>query len=915
MQFFPRDVLRATRWAVTALLTFSVLGCGGGGSGESESQRIAVKSATVHGAGAQSAVAAALPRETPQAAQPVAGNVLTNAGFESGMLGWTETSTGGFTLLASTNEYTANTGSKFAWLGGYNSGTDVLSQVVTVPTSGQQAKLQFWYQVHTNESSTLKAYDTLAVEIYNSSTGAKLASLASFTNLNAGSAWVQSPQYDLTAYKGMRIALRFTAVFDGSEETSFLIDDVSLAPLDAATVTPQTGWWWNAAEPGRGFAIEAQGDKIYLAAFLYETYGSGTWYATTMTRQANGSFTGALTRYAGGQTLAGAYKAPSTIVEMANAVLSFSSTTAGSLVVQPVDGSASKTITLERFPISSPSFAAPTSNFQSGWWWNESQGGRGVFVEVQGSQAFIGAFMYDDTGHPVWYVSIASLSSSRSVGGTLLQFSGGQSLTGSYRENSALPGNSGVLALNFPASGGATMVLPSGASVPITRYAFNPAAPPAPDPSPGTGTPSTAPSYQAAYDQCYTGTPALYTATYCRAYATAMSTGSSATAANQAGAAAAGSNVGNIGTGQPVSSTGTPSSSSGPGTTPPVTGGAGTWASVSAGYYYTVAIKNDGTLWAWGRNSAGQLGDGTTVNRNVPTRIGNATDWAAVSAGGDTTVALKTNGALWAWGSNTGDGTTIAKKVPTRIGSATNWASVSSGGTHALATRADGTLWAWGRNTAGQLGNGFAGPDWKVPTQIGSATNWATVSAGHEHSMAIKTDRTLWGWGYNRLGQLGDGTLSSKNVPTRIGTGSTWASISASSYSTHATKTDGTLWAWGSGSYGILGNGTAADKPDPTQIGAAANWAAVSAGGSGVVARKNDGTLWAWGGSSIVQPNASYGVPTQTGAAANWATVSAGAFHAAALKVDGSLWAWGGNTYGEVGDGTSIAKNSPVNIP
>ena len=915
MRHFSREFLYAARCAVGMLLILSAVGCGGGGAGENVAERAAVKILTSQPAGPQSDSVASSSRGQPQAAAPVVGNVVTNPGFESGISGWTESSTGGFTLLASTNQYTANTGSKFAWMGGYNSGTDVVSQAVTVPASGAQAKLQFWYQVRTNESSTLKAYDTMVLEVYNSTTGAKLASLGTFSNLNAGVVWVQSPQYDLTAYKGMRISLRFTAVFDGSEETSFLIDDVSVAPLDTANITPETGWWWNASEPGRGFAIEAQGDKIYLAAFLYETYGSGTWYATTMTRQADGSFTGALTRYAGGQTLAGAYKAPSTIVVAANAVLSFSSTTAGSLVVQPADGGASKTITLQRFPISSPSFATPASNFQSGWWWNASEGGRGMFVEVQGSQAFIGAFMYDDTGHPVWYVSVASLSSSRAVGGTLLQFSGGQSLTGSYRSNSALPGNSGSMALNFPASGGATMVLPNGASVPITRYVFNAAAPPAPDPAPGTGTPGAATSYQAAYDQCYTGTPALYTSTYCRAYATAMSTGSSATAANQAGAAAAGSNVGNIGTGQPVSSTGTPGSGSGSGTTPPATGGAGTWASVSAGYYYSVAIKNDGTLWAWGRNSGGQLGDGTTVSKKVPTRIGSANNWTAVSAGGGTTVAIKADGTLWAWGAYPGDGTTVAKRVPTQIGGSANWASVSAGGTHALATKTDGTLWAWGTNTAGQLGNGFAGPDWKVPTQIGSATTWAAVSAGHEHSVAIRTDRTLWGWGYNRSGQLGDGTTVSKNVPTRIGTGATWASVSASSYSTHATKTDGTLWAWGSGSYGILGDGTTADKAVPTQIGAATNWAAVSAGGSGVVARKTDRTLWAWGGSSIVLRDAGFGVPTQTGSAANWTVASAGAFHALALQTDGSLWAWGANSDGEVGDGTSIAKNAPIHIP
>src|SRR3989338_5468335 len=241
------------------------------------------------------------------------------------------------------------------------------------------------------------------------------------------------------------------------------------------------------------------------------------------------------------------------------------------------------------------------------------------------------------------------------------------------------------------------------------------------------------------------------------------------------------------------------------------------WSSVSAGYYHTIAIKTDWTLWAWGFNNYGQLGDGTTTNRSSPTQIGSGTNWSSVSAGGYHTVAIKTDGTLWVWGNNgngkLGDGTTTDRYSPVQIGRGTNWSTVSAGGYHTVAIKTDGTLWVWGNNGNGKLGDGTT-TDRYSPVQIGSGTNWSSVSTGGHHTIAIKTDGTLWAWGYNVYGGLGDGTTTDRTTPTQIGVSWTMLKLPDTGQTTSYTTTYGEDhdYTINPPSYTDNGNGTITDN-------------------------------------------------------------------------------------------------------
>ncbi len=205
------------------------------------------------------------------------------------------------------------------------------------------------------------------------------------------------------------------------------------------------------------------------------------------------------------------------------------------------------------------------------------------------------------------------------------------------------------------------------------------------------------------------------------------------------------------------------------------------WSGVYGGEYYTVAMKTDGTLWSWGNNSVGQLGLGTNNNSiSSPVQVGSLTNWTKVSTGYFHTVSVRTDGTLWTWGANAfgtlGLGDTVYRSSPVQVGSLTNWSKVICGNFNTIGIKTDGTLWTWGLNWDGELGLG----DQVVrssPVQVGALTDWDKAASGSSSTAAIKTDGTLWTWGNNDLGTLGLGDTTDRNSPVQVGSLTTWNKV------------------------------------------------------------------------------------------------------------------------------------------
>ena len=374
--------------------------------------------------------------------------------------------------------------------------------------------------------------------------------------------------------------------------------------------------------------------------------------------------------------------------------------------------------------------------------------------------------------------------------------------------------------------------------------------------------------------------------------------------------------------------------------TPVTTFAGGTnWKQVSSGGSHTAAIKTDGTLWTWGLGSSGRLGDNTTTSKSTPvTTFAGGTNWKQVSAGFNHCAAIKTDGTLWTWGyggeGQLGDNTATNKSTPvTTFAGGTNWKQVSTSREHCAAIKTDGTLWTWGLGTSGQLGRLSSNPNRLTPvTTFAGGTTWAdtstaepedlyTISSGGSCTAAIKTDGTLWTWGFASFGKLGDNTTTSKVTPvTTFAGGTNWKQVSAGDGHCAAIKTDGTLWTWGFGTYGRLGDNTSTSKFTPvTTFAGGTNWKQVSSGFFRFCAAiKTDGTLWTWGrgdtfgqlGNNAVTDK--FTPVTTFAGGTNWKQVSSGGYHCAAIKTDGTLWTWGRGDSGQLGNNTTGSKSTPV---
>lgn len=344
------------------------------------------------------------------------------------------------------------------------------------------------------------------------------------------------------------------------------------------------------------------------------------------------------------------------------------------------------------------------------------------------------------------------------------------------------------------------------------------------------------------------------------------------------------------------------------------------------------SVSADGTVWTWGDNTYGQLGDGTTDNKFEPTAVPDIPIIIYAAAGRNHTLAVDVDGNVWAWGRNNsgqlGDGTTTDSPDPVQVAGMTGVLQVAAGEDHTLALKSDGSVWAWGGNGSGQLGDG-SNDDSLVPVQVSDIDNIIAITAGDGFSMALDGDSgAVWSWGSNASGILGDDSGVDQNSPVQVSGLTEVVFISANStnlpFDWHhalAVKGDGTVWAWGSNFRGKLGDGTTTNRPTPVQVVDMADAIAVAAGTEHSLALKSDGTVWSWGdGSGLGYEieglySATPGQVDEAGEIfTNIVAVAAGANHSLALEAEGGIWAWGANNDGQLGDGSATFQRTPVAV-
>ena len=266
------------------------------------------------------------------------------------------------------------------------------------------------------------------------------------------------------------------------------------------------------------------------------------------------------------------------------------------------------------------------------------------------------------------------------------------------------------------------------------------------------------------------------------------------------------------------------------------------WATCSGGYGGWATTTGGEWWFIGGSNGFGQGGQGstTTSKYSSPVQIGSETYWAKTAgvinmAYGITNHGADGGGKLYAVGSSAsgqlGQGDTTSHCSPVQIGSDTTWKLVACNAASFVALKTDGTIWSCGLNDKGQLGDGST-TNRSSPVQIGSGTDWAYITIGWQKlTWAIKTNGTLWGWGYNYYGSVGDGSTTNRSAPVQVGSLTDWKLICGDSYTAAAVKTDGTLWTWGRGNIGNLGDGTTANRSSPVQVGSDTDWLSVGPNG------------------------------------------------------------------------------------
>lgn len=343
-----------------------------------------------------------------------------------------------------------------------------------------------------------------------------------------------------------------------------------------------------------------------------------------------------------------------------------------------------------------------------------------------------------------------------------------------------------------------------------------------------------------------------------------------------------------------------------------------TTPAVAIGDHHALALKRDGTLWAWGDNTFGQLGDGSTDKRLTPVYVGSR--FVAMAAGYGHSLAVKDDGSLWAWGWNAagqlGDRTSVDRSLPVRI--AEGFASVAAGTDHSLGVRRAASLWNWGGSY--DLGDGTPSEAW-MPGKVGDG--YKKASAAESANLAVKLDGTLWSWGSNHAGELGDGSTEARSTPVQIDSGFMDVAMAGGDFHlglhSLALGADGRLWAWGQNQYGQVGDGTTETRTGPVLVGS--GFASVAAGPYHSAATATDGSLWTWGwvkdgrtGDGSTEDIARLS-PQKV--AQGYTDVALGKHASIGIRTEAGrdvFMTWGSNVDGQLGDGTVPSQLRPIEL-
>jgi alpha-tubulin suppressor-like RCC1 family protein len=332
-----------------------------------------------------------------------------------------------------------------------------------------------------------------------------------------------------------------------------------------------------------------------------------------------------------------------------------------------------------------------------------------------------------------------------------------------------------------------------------------------------------------------------------------------------------------------------------------------------------------GSVVAWGGNAFGELGDGTTASHLTAAPVLDLTGVQELGGGRNFGLALKTDGTVWSWGVNDsgqlGDASLTNRTRPVAVSFAVpvpQIAEVTAGHYHSLAVDTVGNAWAWGRNNNGQLGDGTTLKRTR-PVRVGSLTSVHFLAGGRDHSLALKNDGTVWAWGSNAFGQLGDGTTTRRLSPVQVlGLTRPVIQIAAGREHSLALEDDGTVWAWGSNVYGQLGDGTKTNRTRAVRVTGLSGVTDVEAGAHHSLALRATGTVASWGrnyrGEIGDGTTTNRTLPITVPGIAGVTSIAAGRDHNVVVLSDGTMRSWGFNTSGELGDGSTTTRRSPVTV-